>query len=271
MKQTLLLIDGLNILRRVYEANPSEDIPAKVEGAVLSALASFRRALAECRPTHALAAFDAGGKTWRHALYPQYRQHRKPMDPELADVIPDFRLTLTEVLGLQTASADGYEADDIIATVFYRWTASKEGQAIPVSTDKDVLQLIADGAIVRNHFATAKNGEPSWFDESYVMDKFGVGSHQLADYLAMLGDSTDGIPGVEKIGAKTAVKLLQRYGDLETVLANASGEKGVIGKNLAEQAHLARLSRQLLSLKTDVQLGLTWNMLRIGDAAGDPP
>lgn len=267
MKHTLLLIDGLNILRRVYEANPAEDIPTKVEGAVLSALASFRRALTDCKPTHALAAFDTGGKTWRHALYPQYRQHRKPMDPELAEVLPDFRLTLTEVLGLQTAMIDGYEADDIIATAFYRWTASKEGQVIPVSTDKDVLQLIADGAIVRNHFATAKNGEPSWFDERYVMDKFGVGSHQLADYLALLGDSTDDIPGVEKVGAKTAARLLQRYGDLEGVLANAAEEKGVVGKNLAEQAHLARLSRQLLSLKTDAQLGLTWNMLRVGESA----
>ncbi|EHP43786.1 5'-3' exonuclease [Cupriavidus basilensis OR16] len=267
MKHTLLLIDGLNILRRVYEANPAEDIPTKVEGAVLSALASFRRALTDCKPTHALAAFDTGGKTWRHALYPQYRQHRKPMDPELAEVLPDFRLTLTEVLGLQTAMIDGYEADDIIATAFYRWTASKEGQVIPVSTDKDVLQLIADGAIVRNHFATAKNGEPSWFDERYVVDKFGVGSHQLADYLALLGDSSDDIPGVEKIGAKTAAKLLQRYGDLEGVLANAAEEKGVVGKNLAEQAHLARLSRQLLSLKTDAQLGLTWNMLRVGESA----
>ncbi|MGO4158471.1 5'-3' exonuclease [Cupriavidus sp. YAF13] len=267
MKHTLLLIDGLNILRRVYEANPAEDIPTKVEGAVLSALASFRRALTDCKPTHALAAFDTGGKTWRHALYPQYRQHRKPMDPELAEVLPDFRLTLTEVLGLQTVMIDGYEADDIIATAFYRWTASKEGQVIPVSTDKDVLQLIADGAIVRNHFATAKNGEPSWFDERYVMDKFGVGSHQLADYLALLGDSTDDIPGVEKVGAKTAAKLLQRYGDLEGVLANAAEEKGVVGKNLAEQAHLARLSRQLLSLKTDAQLGLTWNMLRVGESA----
>lgn len=267
MKHTLLLIDGLNILRRVYEANPAEDIPTKVEGAVLSALASFRRALTDCKPTHALAAFDTGGKTWRHELYPQYRQHRKPMDPELAEVLPDFRLTLTEVLGLQTAMIDGYEADDIIATAFYRWTASKEGQVIPVSTDKDVLQLIADGAIVRNHFATAKNGEPSWFDERYVVDKFGVGSHQLADYLALLGDSSDDIPGVEKIGAKTAAKLLQRYGDLEGVLANAGEEKGVVGKNLAEQAHLARLSRQLLSLKTDAQLGLTWNMLRVGESA----
>lgn len=112
MKHTLLLIDGLNILRRVYEANPAEDIPAKVEGAVLSALASFRRALTECKPTHALAAFDTGGKTWRHALYPQYRQHRKPMDPELAEVLPDFRLTLTEVLGLQTAMIEGYEAEN---------------------------------------------------------------------------------------------------------------------------------------------------------------
>jgi len=263
MTQTLLLIDGLNILRRVYEANPAQDIPAKVEGAVISALASFRRALAECRTTHALAAFDTGGKTWRHELYPPYRQHRKPMDPELAEVIPDFRLTLTEVLGLQTVAIDGFEADDIIGTAYYRWTATKDGAAIPVSTDKDVLQLIADGAVVRNHFATAKNGERAWFDESYVMDKFGVASHQLADYLALLGDSSDDIPGVEKIGAKTAARLLGQYGDLEGVLANAAGEKGVIGKNLAEQAHLARLSRQLLSLRTDAQLGLTWNMLRL--------
>jgi protein Xni len=252
----LLLIDGLNIVRRCYEANPAPDSPEKAQATARTAFSSFRRALNENPHTHALAAFDYGGHTWRHDLYAQYREKRKPMPDELRDIVPAFRQRLTDELGLAVACIPGVEADDVIGTVHARWMACKAAPVVVVSTDKDLAQLIAQGARIRDHF------KPEWRDAEWVMAKFGVVPEQLGDLLALMGDSTDDIPGVDGIGAKTAAKLLTEYGNLEALLAAAGGIKGKNGERLQEQAEMARLSRRLVALNESVAVGVTWNSLR---------
>jgi DNA polymerase-1 len=250
----LLLIDGLNILRRIYEANQEDDSQAKVDSAFKSALSSFRRALAEHSPTHVLPAFDFGGRTWRHGLYEAYRASRKPMPAILQQNLPVFYERLGE-LGLHVVSVPGVEADDVIGTAFLRWKASDRGEAVVLSTDKDLFWLISQGAKVWDHFKS------EWRTAAAVEEKFGVPPAMMVDYLALMGDSTDDIPGVSRVGAKTAAKLLRKYGSLEQVVANADQLKGAVGESLRAEAENAMLSRELVKLKTDVSLGLTWRQL----------
>ena len=250
----LLAIDGLNIVRRVYEASPDEDSPEKAETALRHALSSFRRLLETHSPTHVLAAFDFGGPTWRHALYPRYREQRAPMPSCLRAALPAFHDKLTAA-GLRIVMLPEVEADDVIGTGVLRWLAEGRGEAIIATTDKDLHGLIAHGALVWDHF----KGE--WHDDAWVRNKFGVPPELLVDLLALMGDVTDGVPGVSKVGMKTAAKLLNAYGDLDAVMAGAGILKTPIGERLRAERDILYLSRQLVQLKTDVRLGVTWNML----------
>ncbi len=253
----LLAIDGLNIVRRVYEASPEEDSAEKAETAVRNALASFRKLMAAHLPTHVLAAFDHGGPTWRHALYPRYREQRAPMPGYLREALPGLMDKLGSELGMHVLMLPEVEADDVIGTGVLRWLGEGRGEAIVASTDKDLHCLIAQGAMVWDHF----KGE--WHDAAWVQKKFGVGPEQMTDLLALMGDPTDGIPGVSKVGMKTAAKLLAAYGDLDAVMAGAGILKTPIGERLRAERDMLYLSRQLVQLKTDVRLGVTWNMLAV--------
>ena len=250
----LLAIDGLNIVRRVYEASPDEDSPEKAATARGAALSSFRRLLETHSPTHVLAAFDFGGPTWRHALYPRYREQRAPMPSCLRAALPAFHDKLTAA-GLCIVMLPEVEADDVIGTGVLRWLAEGRGEAIIATTDKDLHGLIAHGALVWDHF----KGE--WHDDAWVRNKFGVPPELLVDLLALMGDVTDGVPGVSKVGMKTAAKLLNAYGDLDAVMAGAGILKTPIGERLRAEREILYLSRQLVQLKTDVRLGVTWKML----------
>lgn len=250
----LLAIDGLNIVRRVYEANMEEDAVAKADAALRHSLASFRKLLTTHEPTHVLPAFDFGGDTWRHALYPRYRENREPMPATLKERLPDFYEQLG-ALGLHVVSIPEVEADDVIATAVLRWLAEGRGEAIIASTDKDLHTLVAHGALIWDHF----KGE--WHDRKWVEAKFGVPPEMLGDLLALMGDVSDSIPGVSKVGVKTAAKLLQSYGDIDRVMAGAGILKDTLGEKLRKDKEQLYLSRQLVALKDDVRLGVTWNML----------
>lgn len=250
----LLAIDGLNIVRRVYEASPEPDSVDKADTALRNALSSFRKMLATHAPTHVLAAFDFGGPTWRHALYPRYREQRAPMPSFLREALPAFHKKLAAE-GLHVLMLPEVEADDVIGTGVLRWLAEGRGEAIVASTDKDLHGLIANGALVWDHFKS------EWHDEAWVRNKFGVAPELLVDLLALMGDVTDGVPGVSKVGMKTAAKLLNAYGDLDAVMAGAGILKTPIGERLRAERDTLYLSRQLVQLKTDVRLGVTWNML----------
>jgi DNA polymerase-1 len=250
----LLAIDGLNIVRRVYEASPEPDSAEKAAIALRHALSSFRKLLAAHEPTHVLPAFDFGGPTWRHELYPRYREQRAPMPSFLRDALPGFHAKL-EVEGLHVLMLPGVEADDVIGTGVMRWLSEGRGEAIIASTDKDLHGLIAHGALVWDHF----KGE--WHDDAWVRNKFGVAPELLVDLLALMGDVTDGVPGVSKVGMKTAAKLLNAYGDVDAVMAGAGILKTPIGERLRAEREILAMSRKLVQLKTDVQLGVTWKML----------
>ena len=255
-EQTFLLIDGLNIVRRVYEANLAPDSADKAQGAVRSSLASFKRALFEHKPDYALAAFDHGGNTWRHDLYALYRQKRKPMPQVLRDVIPQLREQLADI-GLLSLSIPGVEADDTMAAAFFTWSKLGRGPATVMSTDKDMAYLVAFGARVRDHFKL------EWRDEAWIQAKFGVPAALLQDLLALTGDSSDDIPGVVDVGAKTAAGWLNQHGSLENVLLAADTIKGKRGDNLRAGIDMARLSRQLVAFKTDMPLGINLSSLRM--------
>jgi protein Xni len=255
----LLLIDGLNIVRRVYEAIPVPDSPEKAIGATRSSIASIRRALVQHSPTHVLAAFDHGGPTWRHELYPDYHKSRKPMPEPLSAALPTIRGQIQQ-LGVPTLRFPGVEADDVLATVYGHWAAKERGTATILSTDKDLAALIAQGAQVYDHFAQR------WRDEAWAYGKFGVSTSQLQDLLALAGDSTDDIPGVPGVGVKTAAKWLNTFGSLEELLSRANEVSGKVGEALRANLDQARLARQLVAFKSDLSLGLTWNALRFDPA-----
>lgn len=257
----LLAIDGLNIVRRIYEANQDPDSADKAEIALRHALSSLKRLLDTHQPTHVLAAFDHGGHTWRHALYPRYREHRAPAPLELTERLPAFYQDLS-AMGLVVARVPEVEADDVIATAILRWLHEQRGEAIVASTDKDLHVLIADGALLWDHF------KHEWHDRAWVENKFGVPPELLADLLALMGDATDGIPGVSKIGIKTGARLLQAYGNLDGVIAGAGILKTPLGERLRKEREALAVSRKLVQLKSDVRLGLTWKMLAFEPADG---
>ncbi|WP_308924086.1 5'-3' exonuclease [Janthinobacterium sp. J1-1] len=250
----LLAIDGLNIVRRVYEASPEPDSDLKAEIALRHALSSFRTLINDHEPTHILPAFDYGGPTWRHALYAGYREGRQPMPQVLRDALPGFYATLAG-FGLHVVSIPEVEADDVIGTAVMRWLQEGRGAAVIATTDKDLHGLIAHGALVWDHFKCA------WHDHAWVEKKFGVPPELLPDLLALMGDVTDSIPGVAKIGLKTGAKLLRAYGNIDAVMAGAGILPGALGESLRKEREILYLSRKLVELKTDVKLGVTWNML----------
>jgi DNA polymerase-1 len=250
----LLIIDAMNIIRRIHEAVPGSDSEAGVADTIKSSLASFNRALKTHRPTHAVAVFDHGGRTWKHELYAQYQANRKPMPDLLRDGVLSIKQALPN-MGLHWIAIEGIEADDAIAALAEKWCQASPDQVVILSTDKDFLQLLSDQVRIYDHFKGV------WRDQAYVLEKFGVKPAQMGDLLALMGDAVDGIPGVDKVGAKTAAELLRIHGHLDRVISNADKVPGRVGANLRKGVEMARLSRKLVSFKMDMPLGLTWKML----------
>jgi DNA polymerase-1 len=257
----LLAIDGLNIVRRVYEANAETDAAAKAELALRHALQSFKKLLAVHQPSHALVAFDHGDASWRNDLHPAYRVHRTPVPAELQAGLAAFEEELA-TLGLKTVAVDKAEAADVIATVTLRWLHEQRGEAIVASTSHALHGLVAHGALLWDHF------KAEWHDRAWVEQKFGVPPQRLPDLLALEGDAAKHIPGVSKVGAKTGARLLQTYGDLEQVMAGAGILKNPLGERLRKERDALDLSRRLVALKSDVRLGVTWKMLEVDAAHG---
>jgi protein Xni len=251
---SLLIIDALNIIRRIHEAISEPDSAEKVADTIHSSLGSFRRALNTHRPTHAVAVFDHGGRIWKHDLYERYQANRKPMPQHLREGLLTLKQEL-HALGLHWIAIEGIEADDAIAALADKWCQARPERAIILSTDKDFLQLLNEQVCIYDHFKDA------WRDAAYVQEKFGVKPAQMGDLLALMGDAVDGVPGVAKIGRKTAATLLRIHGHLERLISNADKVDGQVGVNLRKGVEIARLSRQLVSFKTDMPLGLTWRML----------
>ena len=251
---SLLIIDALNIIRRIHEAIAEPDGEEKVANTIQSSLRSFRRALHTHRPTHAVAVFDHGGRTWKHDLHKDYQAHRQPMPQPLRDGLLTIQHELHD-LGLHWIAIEGIEADDAIAALVEKWCKTRSERAIILSTDKDFLQLLNEQVCIYDHFKDV------WRDVAYVQERFGVTPSQMGDLLALMGDAVDGVPGVDKVGRKTAATLLRIHGNLDRLISNADKVGGQVGVKLRKGIEIARLSRQLVSFKTDRPLGLTWKML----------
>ena len=251
---TLLLVDALNLIRRVYAARPGEDGPERADGARAASAQSLRRALRQSAPTHAACVFDGEGASWRHRLEPSYKQGHAPMPEALRQALGGFREAFRD-LGVASLELPGLEADDVIATIAVK-AAAAGAAVIVLSTDKIFAELLPAGVRVRDHF---RNRET---DAAGVMKKFGVGPDQLADFLALAGDRGNNIPGVSGVGAKTAAALLGRFATLEEALLSAGEIEGKLGERLREHADVARLCRRLVGLRTDLELGTNLSELR---------
>jgi len=242
----VFLIDGSGFIFRAYHALPPMTRPDGTPvGAVYGFTAMLLKLVEDTDADHIAVVFDRARKTFRSDIYPQYKAHRPPA-PD--DLIPQFALVrdATRAMGLKAVDMEGYEADDLIAT--YARQAREQGAEVTiVSSDKDLMQLVGDGVVM---FDAMKNRS---IGPDEVQEKFGVGPDRVIDVQALAGDSADNVPGVEGIGVKTAAQLINEYGDLEGVLANAQNIKQPKRRErLMEQADNARVSKELVTLRLDV-------------------
>lgn len=247
MQKKLLLVDGSSYLYRAFHALAPLTSPTGMPtGALYGVLNMLRRLRLDTPHDYACCIFDAKGENFRHQLYPEYKANRPPMPEELrpqAEALPE----LVKLMGWPVLSVKGVEADDVIGTLAY--SAEQAGYQVIISTgDKDMAQLVNSQITLVNTMNNEK------LDIEGVINKFGVKPNQIIDYLSLIGDKVDNVPGVEKCGPKTAVKWLQEYGSLQNIIEHANEIKGKVGENLRIALSKLPLSYQLITIKTDVDL-----------------
>ncbi|MFN7098038.1 MAG: 5'-3' exonuclease H3TH domain-containing protein, partial [Gammaproteobacteria bacterium] len=249
-KSTLVLVDGSSYLYRAFHALPPlVNSKGQPTGAIYGVTNMLRKLRKDYPTPHMAVVFDPKGKTFRDDLYPEYKANRPVMPDDLrCQIQPLFDVIVA--MGLPLIIVDGVEADDVIGTLAVN--AAQHGWDVVVSTgDKDMAQLVNPQVTLVN---TMTN---TLMDRQGVIDKFGVPPERIIDYLTLVGDTVDNVPGVPKVGPKTAVKWLQEFGDLESVMTNADKVTGKIGENLRESLHYLPLTKQLVTIKTDVDLPFT--------------
>ena len=246
-KKKLVLVDGSSYLYRAFHALPPlTSSRGEPTGAVHGVLNMLNKLAREQETEHFAVVFDAPGKTFRDELFEQYKANRPPMPDELrAQVEPILEAVVA--MGLPLLRIEGVEADDVIGTLCRK--ATEAGMEVLVSTgDKDMAQLVDDGVTLVNTMTG------SVLDRDGVKTKFDVYPEQIIDYLALVGDSSDNIPGVPKVGPKTAAKWLNEYGTAEELVANAGAIGGKVGESLREHLEQLRLSQQLATIRQDLEL-----------------
>ncbi len=252
--KTLVLIDGSSFLYRAFHGLPPlSNSKGEPTGAIFGVANMLRKLLAEYSGAHIGLVFDAPGKTFRDEMYSQYKAHRPPMPDELRAQIEPLH-ELVKAMGFPVLMVQGVEADDVIGTLTRNGLA--QGFAVVISTgDKDMAQLVTGNVILENTMTNTR------MDAAGVVEKFGVPPERIVDYLALVGDSSDNIPGVPKCGPKTAVKWLAEFGSLDALMARAGEVGGKIGETLRASLDTIPLSRQLATIKCDVALELGPNDL----------
>ena len=244
---TLLLVDGSSYLYRAFHALPDlRNSAGEPTGAVRGVLSMLRRLESDYKAEYRACVFDAKGKTFRDDLYPHYKAHRPPMPDDLrAQIAPLHEAVKAE--GWPLLMEEGVEADDVIGTLTRQ--AVEAGWEVVISTgDKDLTQLVQP----RVRWVNTMNEEV--LDEAGVEAKFGVPPRLIVDYLALIGDAVDNVPGVEKCGPKTAAKWLAEYGSLDALVANVDKVGGKVGENLRKHLDFLPLGRQLVTVVTDLTL-----------------
>src|SRR2546429_4357069 len=246
----LVLVDGSSYVYRAFHALPPlSNSRGEPTGAVLGVLNMLLKFLKDYQPRRIAVVFDAPGKTFRDELFTEYKAHRPSMPDDLRAQIGPL-LEIIEAQGLPLLRVPGVEADDVIGTLARR--AAQAGQTVLISTgDKDMAQLV-DGSITLVN--TMNN---TVLDRDAVKAKFDVYPEQIVDYLALLGDTSDNIPGIDKVGPKTGAKLLQQYGGLDELIGRVAEVPGKVGENLRTGLTTLELSRRLATIRTDLTLPLS--------------
>lgn len=245
--KTLLLVDGSSYLYRAYHALPDLRSPDGFPtGAIHGMVAMLKRALQDVKPEHAACVFDAKGDTFRNEWYPQYKAQRAPMPEDLAKQIEPIH-EVVKLLGWPVLMVPGIEADDAIGTLAR--IAAQTGHEVIISTgDKDLAQLVDEHVTLINTMSNER------LDVAAVEAKFGVPPQRIVDYLTLMGDTVDNVPGVEKVGPKTAAKWIAEFGSLDGVIAAAGSIKGVAGENLRRALDWLPTGRRLVTVVTDCDL-----------------
>mgnify|MGYP000311820758 FL=1 len=244
---TLLLVDGSSYLYRAFHALPDlRNQSGDPTGALYGMISMLRRLTSDIDAEYRACIFDASGPTFRDSLFSEYKAHRPPMPEDLAKQVEPIH-AVVRALGWPLLMESGVEADDVIGTLAQQ--AAQAGFSVIVSTgDKDLAQLVTPQVTLVNTMSNER------LDVAGVEAKFGVTPDRITDYLALVGDTADNIPGVPKVGPKTAAKWIQTYGNLDGVIGHAADIKGVVGENLRGHLEFLPLGRTLTTVKTDVAL-----------------
>ena len=252
----LVLVDGSSYLYRAFHALPPlSNSKGEPTGAIYGVANMLRRIPAEYATENVVVVFDAKGPTFRDELFKEYKAHRPPMPDELRAQVEPLN-ELVAALGFPILRISGVEADDVIGTLALR--AIEQGREVVISTgDKDMAQLVRPGITLVNTMTSKV------MDRDGVREKFGIWPEQVIDYLALVGDTSDNIPGVPKVGPKTAAKWLNEYGTLDEIIAHADEIKGKVGESLRENLEQLALSKELATIRCDVELDVAAEDLRM--------
>ena len=257
MKDRIFIIDGSSYLYRAYHAMPpltaSSGQPTGAIKGVTNMLMTLKK---ESEGSPIIVTFDAKGKTFRSDIYEEYKANRPPMPDDLREQLAPLK-EICKAIGFPLIEIEGVEADDVIATLVKK---AKENnfKSVISSLDKDLMQLVEDPISSIMNTMTHQI-----FNEEKVFEKFGVKPSQIRDMLALVGDTSDNIPGVPKVGQKTAAKWLNEFGDLDGIRKNADSIKGVVGENLRDSLNELDRNVELVSLKNDVDIGVTFESLLV--------
>jgi DNA polymerase-1 len=255
MTTPLVLIDGSSYFFRAFHALPPlSNSKGQPLGAVYGVVNMVKRLIKDYDPERIAVVFDAKGKTFRDDLYPEYKANRPPMPDDLRS---QFRpmIDVLDAMGLPLLIIEGVEADDVIGTLAVMATEEKVETVISTG-DKDLAQL------VNEHVTLINTMSNTVLDIEGVEKKFGVKPERIIDYLALIGDKSDNVPGVDKVGPKTAVKWLNEYGSFDNITANAEAIKGKVGENLRASLDYLPLSKALVTIKCDLDLSLSLDALK---------
>ena len=259
-KDPIILVDGSSYLYRAYHALPplttSKNQPT---GAIKGVISMIKRVLIDHPDSPLAVVFDAKGKTFRHDMYPEYKANRPPMPEDLIQQIEPIHRIIS-LMGIKLIIIPGVEADDVIGTLAEQARQKKLNTVISTG-DKDMTQLVNDNVSVVN----TMSGE--LLDENGVMNKFGVGPELITDYLALIGDKSDNVPGVDKVGPKTAVKWLKEYKNIEGIKKNAESISGKVGESLRSSLETLDLAHELVKIKTDVPLEIGIEDLAVSESS----
>ncbi len=252
--RSLILVDGSSYLYRAFHALPPlTNSKGQPTGAVYGVVNMLKSLLEEYRPQHVVVVFDAKGKTFRNDLYPAYKANRPPMPDDLRSQIAPLH-AIIRALGIPLIVHDGVEADDVIGTL----TREAESRNIPVlisTGDKDMAQLVTHEVTLINTMNGVVMGPDG------VAEKFGVRPDQIIDYLTLVGDTSDNVPGVPKVGPKTAAKWLNKFGSLDEIISHAGEVGGKVGGSLRATLDQLPLSRELVTIRCDLDLGVgPWDL-----------